>query len=630
MNQPSSSTDSESPSSHETLWIKSLKQTIAFDRRSLAIFRIGLALMIMADLISRGRALTAHYTDQGVLPTAVVKENLLPSGYWSVHLLSGTTGWQVFLFSTAFFISILFLIGYRTRLATMALWALTVSLQNRNPALFFAGDAVLRAILFWSMFLPLGSCYSVDSALNNASEPLPKRIISAATFAFMVQVCFIYMWSAAFKLKSPIWFPDGDAVWYSLQYDQYGRSFGAWLGTFPQEVLRLMTHSTLIFEWLGPLLIFIPIWNWGCRCIAIVSFITLHAIFGLTFEIGIFSYLSIAIWLIFIPSEIWDRLENRLSTPPREGLTIYFDADCGFCRKVVHLIRTFAILPKTPLLEAQTKTDIYEEMQQINSWVVVDYQGNHHHKFEAIAYVASISPVLFPLASLFRWSPMMKVGTRFYETVASNRKTAGMFTRPFKFRPIIIRQSYLMTGIVLILLFLTTLWNLRSYVSQTFNRRKEQPNDWITKTDKLFKRRTFQRINIIGSVTRLDQSWSIFAPGPPQDDGWHVIVGQLKDGSEVNLLQENQPVRWDKLSIKDRYEIYPNMQWRNYFTNFPRAIGQVLLPEYADYLCRRWNRSHSGEQQLERLSIYFMDERTAPPNQVQTVEKKTDITQSCS
>ncbi|MGK7931397.1 MAG: DCC1-like thiol-disulfide oxidoreductase family protein [Microcystaceae cyanobacterium] len=630
MNRPSSPPDNKPSSSHETGFIKQLKETIAFDRRALALFRMALALVIMADLISRARSLTAHYTDQGVLPTAVVTQNLLPSGYWSVHLLNGSTGWQIFLFGFALFISVLFLMGCRTRLATIVLWALTVSLQNRNPALHFAGDAVLRAILFWSMFLPLGSCYSVDSALNNASEPLPKRIISAATFAFMVQVAYIYMWSAAFKLKSPLWFPDGDAVWYSLQYDQYGRSFGAWLLTFPQELLRLMTHSTLLFEWLGPLLIFIPFWQFGFRSIAIVSFISLHAIFGLTFEIGIFSYLSIAIWLIFIPSEIWDRLENRISTPSREGLTIYYDADCGFCKKVVHFIRTLAILPATPLLTAQSQAEIYEEMQEINSWVVVGYDGQHYHKFEAIAYVCSISPVLFPLAPLFRWKPIMRVGTRFYEMVASNRKTAGLFTRPFKFRPILIRHSFLMTGIVLILLFLTSLWNLRSYVTQTFTRRKEQPKDWITMTDKLFKRRTFQRINILGRVTRLDQYWSIFAPGPPADDGWHVIVGQLKDGSEVNLLQEDKAVTWDKLSIKDRYEIYPNMQWRVFFTNLPRSMGKVLLPEYADYLCRRWNRNHSGEQQLEQLSVYFMDERTAPPDQIQTVEKTKNITHTCN
>jgi hypothetical protein len=224
----------------------------------------------------------------------------------------------------------------------------------------------------------------------------------------------------------------------------------------------------------------------------------------------------------------------------------------------------------------------------------------------------------------------MKAGTKFYETIANNRKTAGIFTRPFKYRPIIIRNSYLMTAVVLTLLFLTTLWNLRSYVAQTVERRPEQRNDWISATDKLFKRRTFQTINILGYVTRLDQSWSIFAPGPPRDDGWHVIIGQLKDGTEVNLLQENQPVRWDKLSIKDRYEIYPNMQWRVFFTNLPRAMGKALTPSYAEYLCRRWNRNHPEDQHIHTLSIYFMDERTANINEEQTVEKKHIYDHSCN
>ncbi len=606
-----------------------LTTVLAFDRRSMAVFRMGLALVVMADLIGRSRSLTAHYTDAGVLPRPVVIEQLLHPLYWSFHLLSGSVWWQIFLFVLAFAVAVALLIGYRTRLATIALWALTISLQHRAPVLLFAGDDVLRAVLFWSMFLPLGSCYSVDSALNNAPKPLSKRLVSGATFAFMIQLCFIYIWSAAYKTKSPIWFPDGDAVYYSVHFEQYARNLALFLANFPQEILRLMTYSTLLFEWLGSLLIFIPFWNWGFRCIAIASFTLLHLVFGLTFELGIFSYLSIVNWFILIPTEIWDRLEKRISIAERAGLTVYYDADCGFCKKVVYFIRTLAILPHTPLLEAQSQEDICEEMQRINSWVVVDYQGNHHHKFEAIAYVCSISPILWALAPLLRWKPLMKVGTKFYETIATNRKTAGILTRPFKFRPLRDKDPAFLNVIILGLLFLTTLWNLRGFVTQTVLRRQEQPKDFATQTYKLFNRRTFQKIHNIGYLTRLDQVWSIFAPNPPRFDGWHVIVGTLKDGTEVNVLQEDKPIRWEKLTPTQRYEIYPNMQWRIFFIKIQGLDSKILMPPFADYLCRNWNRNHPSERQLERLTIYFMDEQTVPPNEVQTVEKKRMFDQSC-
>ena len=90
---------------------------------------------------------------------------------------------------------------------------------------------------------------------------------------------------------------------------------------------------------------------------------------------GIFPFLSIFSWFVFIPTEIWDRLEKGCKSQARAGLKIYYDADCGFCKKVVHLIRTFLILPSTPLLKAQDDAPIYQVMEEQNSWVVVDWQG---------------------------------------------------------------------------------------------------------------------------------------------------------------------------------------------------------------------------------------------------------------
>ena len=128
-------------------------------------------------------------------------------------------------------------------------------------------------------------------------------------------------------------------------------------------------------------------------------------------------------------------------------------------------------------------------------------------------------------------------------------------------------------------------------------------------TRNLLNRRTFQRINIIGYLTRLDQSWSIFAPEPPRDDGWHVILGKLNNGETVNLLDENSPISWDKPTLKQRRQIYQTIQWRVYYINLNRAIGQKLYPHFVDYLIREWNNNHPPEQQLESLEIYFMNDK---------------------
>ena len=51
------------------------------------------------------------------------------------------------------------------------------------------------------------------------------------------------------------------------------------------------------------------------------------------------------------------------------------------------------VLPHTPLATAQSIPEINEAMEAQNSWVIVDWKGQRHYKFEGIAYVVSLSPV---------------------------------------------------------------------------------------------------------------------------------------------------------------------------------------------------------------------------------------------
>jgi hypothetical protein len=586
-----------------------LEEIVGLDLRSLAVFRIGLALILLTDLLIRFGDLNAHYTDAGIMPRSLLAEIANP-WHWSLHAMGGQPFVPVILFGIAALMAIALLVGYHTRFATIASWVLLISLHNRNPALIFAADDVLRALMFWSMFLPLGAAYSVDSTLNSSTRKLPERVVSGATVALMVQQCLIYIFSAAFKLKSPIW-SDGSAVYYSLSFDQYVTPLGHFLLNF-LPILVLFTHITLVLEWFAPLLLFVPFRNSFFRMVAIVTFILLHTGFGLTLNLGIFPFLSIFSWFAFLPSSFWNRLQNRLATPERQGLQIYYDADCGFCKKVVYLFRTFLILPGTPLLQAQADPDIYADMQAYNSWVIVDWQGNRHYKFEAIAYVFSLSPLFRVLVPLLIWKPMMSMGKHFYEIIASNRKVASNFTKPLKFRPLAVKPLRSLNILTLLLLLYTFAWNLSSYMPD------------------LFKRRIWHRTEFIGRATRLDQSWSIFAPAPPRDDGWHVIPGQLQDGTEVDIFKNGAPVSFEKPSLDERSKLYHTMQWRTYFINLNRAIGRKLYPFYGQYLCRQWNTQHRGAQKLNHFEIYFMDERTVPPKQHQTVQKTRTWQQSCS
>lgn len=600
-----------------------LEKRYGLDLRSLALLRMGLALVILADLLTRMGDLVAHYTDAGVLPRQAAAD-ILPDGYWSLHLISGQPWMQALLFLVAIVLALALLVGYKTRLATIASWAMLVSLHNRNPALIFAADDVLRAVMFWAMFLPLGARYSIDSAFNPDAHRLPKRFFGVATVALIVQQCYIYMFSAFFKTTSSTWWPDGSAVYYSLSFDQYVTPLGAWLLNLG-VLLPIFTFFTLVLEWVGPLFLFMPIRTDLFRNIAIVTFVLLHLGFGLTLNLGIFPALSIVTWLAFIPTSTWERWAKRLYGREQHGLAIHYDADCGFCKKVVHLIRTLLLLPETPLRTTQSDPDIYAAMERYNSWVVVDWQGQYHYKFEAIAYVCSVSPVFWVFEPLLRWSPVMAAGNRFYEAIANNRRRAGMFTRPFKFKSFSVGPSWINNALAAILLLLISLWNLRSITHHYAF--VDSPNPAVQALRRITNSRTANRLHLPMKAARLDQSWSIFSPSPPRDDGWYTVAGTLADGSRVNLLQPGQPVSADKPTLAQRQAIYKNLQWRTYFINLNRARGEQLYPHYGEYVCRSWNQR--GDQRLDSFTVSFTEETTVPPGEIQTTAFTQPWSQSC-
>ena len=151
------------------------------DLRSLAIFRVGLGLLLLGDLAIRAGDLSAHYTDQGVLPRSA----LTARHYVSLHFLDGTADFQGALFVLAGLAALALLAGWRTRAATVVSWLLLMSLHARNPMILQGGDALLRLLLFWGMFLPLGARWSVDGLLRRGGGPAGGREVSAASAALL-------------------------------------------------------------------------------------------------------------------------------------------------------------------------------------------------------------------------------------------------------------------------------------------------------------------------------------------------------------------------------------------------------------------------------------------------------------
>ena len=137
---------------------------------------------------------------------------------------------------------------------------------------------------------------------------------------------------------------------------------------------------------------------------------------------------------------------------------------------------------------------------------------------------------------------------------------------------------------------------------------------------------------LVGHVLRIDQTWRMFSmiPYPIRDDGWFVLPGTLKDGRSVELWTGRREVSWEK--PHNVSALYPNDRWWKYTENIYPYLEEgreAALAAWAGYLCRDWNARHDGQEQLETLEIFFMQEMTLPDYQPPGIEKKRLWTHAC-
>jgi len=303
-----------------------LDEQLAVDARSLALGRIAIATLLLYDLGLRASDLGAHYTDQGVWPRAILHMRNW-SFVWSWHALGGSIGFEAGLFAAAAMAGLALLVGYRTWLATLASFLLALSVQARNPFLHDGQDDLLRLLLFWSLWLPLGRRWSVDALAGSQrhsehSELGSIRVSGLCALGLAGQLALLYESSAVGKLQSG-WWTSGHGIVHALQLGRYETAGGVWLAAHVPGVLNLLSFPVIGLEAALPLLLWIPWRRDGVRLAAIALAVVLHGSFWIFLRLSIFPPLSIAGWLLFLPSSVWpSSVSEGIAPQPHAALPL--------------------------------------------------------------------------------------------------------------------------------------------------------------------------------------------------------------------------------------------------------------------------------------------------------------------
>lgn len=285
-----------------------IARRVGIDPRGLGALRMSVGLLLLADLALRAGDLVAFYTDAGVLPRSVLAEEFPAFAAISIHALSGTAWFEGLLFLVAATVGVALVAGYHTRLATVISLLLLVSLHARNPILLNAGDSLLRRLLFWGLFLPLGGRWAVDAM---GQRDRRDRVVGVATAALLLQVVLVYTTNAVFKLRGELW-RSGEAIRYVFGLDHLTVGLGDALASYPTLLVAL--DRLWLAMLVGSVLLIVV--TGRARTALVGLFVGAHLGMALTMRLGLFPLISIAALLPFLPPSAWDRIESVLAAVP--------------------------------------------------------------------------------------------------------------------------------------------------------------------------------------------------------------------------------------------------------------------------------------------------------------------------
>lgn len=301
---------------HLDRFLARLKERYGLDPRALSLMRIGIALVLLFDLGIRASSLTAFYTSGGAVPFEGVARLYWEKGYFSLYRYSDAYWYAVTLFAVTAIVYFCVLLGYRTRVFTFLAWVLLTSLQNRNTLILQGGDDELRLLLFWGMFLPWGSYYSIDARRGYYANT-PRKYFSVSSFGYVIFIFSVYFFSGWLKNSAEWDSREGTAVYYAFSLDQMTWPLGKALLSYP-ALMKFISIGVRWMEMLLPFLLLIPFRNSVFRMIFVLLIASLHICISLTLFVGLFYIISICALLGLLSPGVMDRFDSLLKLNRKE------------------------------------------------------------------------------------------------------------------------------------------------------------------------------------------------------------------------------------------------------------------------------------------------------------------------
>lgn len=638
-----STSDSPAPETSKTAPARSLPARVLgrlrhtwfeADPRALGLFRIALGLLGIWDVLRRIPWIDVFYANSGVLSNHFAL--FRPHSTHTFSLMFGLSRPEevAVFFGLSLICLVLFTLGAWTRITQLLSLLCIISIHNRNVLLENGGDVVMNLWWLWTLFLPLGRRFSVDSLraamkrkespgrINHPPPPDRRRVASLAVFAVLLQLSVIYLFNTLHK-GGQTWM-DGTALAWTLEQDRMVTGLGLWVrDAWPLWTTRAMTWGTLVIEGAAPLLLLSPIGTVWTRRVAFVGLLGLHGGIFLLTDVGLFSPTMVVSFLILLSAadiELIRRALRRLAGP---AIIVAYDSDCGIChwcaRLGVRLDRLGLITwlgrdPEGPLPPGWTRERFDAEREEtIMAWVPGGQRVWLRHRALTRALAA------LPLGRLVAWIPRLPgldwLLDRAYRAFAPRRHLFGAWfgmgtcgisigggpdvdDAPSPARHAWNRARWVAAQLVVLFFLLATGSQLlveNRAVRETLGVKHRQP----------------QWARMAVQYGRFFQGWSMFAPNAPTGDGWLVIEAHLADGRVIDPQTGEAP----SFTAVDGRRFLTGQFWDSFSGRIQQKRNARYRKEFG-----RWLLDHRIDRlalpagaRIERFTVWWLPDRSPRP-----------------
>ncbi len=245
------------------------------DARPLAVLRIGVAAVLLAQAVTIAPAFFALYDRagflQGRLEAALAKPGLPrldalvdlldPSGASSTTILVGIAAVYVLSLGAL-------LLGFRARLSAAVAWLGHMTLMTTANAVTYGVDVFAHVFLFYLVWLPSGAALSVDR--RRRAPAMPTWGARLGLRVVQLQLCIVYLASGLGKAAGRDWW-NGTAMWQALMMPDFRRLDFSWLAGH-RWVAVLAGWTVLLVEIGDPVLV----WPRRTRRLWVTATVGLH------------------------------------------------------------------------------------------------------------------------------------------------------------------------------------------------------------------------------------------------------------------------------------------------------------------------------------------------------------------